>query len=559
MAIDLKVIKDREDELAGLRGRMEGDEELVHLADYKLTGLGAKVIPNVVNVTLNKPAVFATNVISSLGATKQQTTVESDDKKFDTHEVEQFLDAAFASANLRLMQKKQPLLNVFADVQNCLRGRSCRRVLFRLKDKKLVSDIASWDTHDVSYVTGEDGFAWASNKTTRSKDEIIAEYKGLEGFKEGNVPEGKELVVREVWDTEVNGLYAGNSVFFEQENPYGFVPVVLEIVPLGYGGILLSKDRLRYEGESIFFMIRGLVPELNRLVSILQTKNLIQIKGPMQEEKKGGGEPADYDEVTAMGANTVVEPGEGFKFLNVADISRSFDLFYPILEKAFQEGSYTDIDIGNVRQPFSAVALITIAEGKDQVFIPRLATRELLNKSTAEMLIRQVLMLKESSVELGVPGHKRKFQTSILKGEFEITYKSFTKSAKSEIARLSMADAAANWYPRKYVYSDVLQVEDSAGMMREWYNDQAELINPIVKTHRTIMNLYELAEKGDEQAGQDASIMAHSLLQSLEVSQVPELEGKVEASPREKLPLLGEGGKVGGIPVQKQIAGVKHE
>ncbi len=173
----LTLVKEKEEENRALDARMRVDTDILYLKKYVMTDAQNKAVPDIINLTLNRPAVFAANVISSLEKTSQQTTVESNNRAIDTHKIEAFQDAAFNSANARL--QKQPgfaSLNSFADIQLCIRGRTARRVLFRIEDGVLIPDIMPWDGRYTFYESGLDGLAWAAYKTTRSKAKIEAEY-----------------------------------------------------------------------------------------------------------------------------------------------------------------------------------------------------------------------------------------------------------------------------------------------------------------------------------------------------------------------------------------------
>ncbi len=553
-----KLIKEQELELSGLHTRMDDDRKLLYLNKYELQDANKKKVKDVIHVTLNKPAVFASNVISALNSTRQQIAVDSDDTKVKTAEIEVFLGAAFAAANQMSITSGDPVLDFFTDTQACIRGRVCRRVLFRIENGVLITDITSWDTRFVTGEVDKDGKGWRAYKSYRSRRDIEADY--------GKVIEGKYEWVSDVWDDEHNEVWVGNERIKlnkdgtprTEEHGWGFCPVVHQIVPLGYGNILMDNDRIQYEGESIFFLIRDLIPQLNMWLSILQTLNLKTVKGPMKQKLENGGEPSEYEDATGIGTITSMKPTEDIARIDYGDAIRATQLAYQAIEKGLQEGSYTDIDIGNVKQPFSAVALITIGESKDQVYLPRLATREALNKITADMLIKQTIMEAKregmTEVEVGTPGHKKSFKIADLEGEYEITFRSFLKSPKTDIARIAMADQAKTWYPRIYTYEHILQVEDSKGLQRQWYSEVAEKLSPNVLRNRVIMNLLEMAEDGDENAAVEAQIMAAEIGATIDqikqgiIPPPPAPSGNGEKPTEPLIPLLGKGGQVGGIP-----------
>ena len=126
----------------------------------------------------------------------------------------------------------------------------------------------------------------------------------------------------------------------------------------------------------------------------------------------------------------------------------------------------TNGDIGDPRQPFSAVALVEIGETRGRLLLPRLAAKSLLNESLAEMFTKQVIQIG-GSVELGPHGHKRTFQVSKLDSEYSTEYKYFIKSPKEDIARSSIAAALGELVSMKYKRENILQLEDPEGEQRQ--------------------------------------------------------------------------------------------
>jgi len=521
----LEKIKQEDERLSSLTSRQDADVSLLR-AKYTMADDKGHKIPDIVNVTLNKVSMFAAFATSELSKAVQQIVVESDEKNFDTTYVEEFQEVAFGAANDRLRRQGKPQLNPFFDVQNCFRGRSAARCLFRIgeviqngkTEQALIPDITPWDARYVRYGMGIDGLDWGSYETERSKDAIESERWAIE---KGFTISGKKAKVIDVWDTEGNFVYVDKKIVYEQEHDYGFCPVALQIVPLGYGAILLDENSARYEGESIFFLIRDLVPELNRVISISQTLNFKSVKRPATAKLKGNKPPPDYEEVMASGAMTAIEPDEDIQPIDYGDITASFDRAYSILERAIQEGSLTNIDIGDPRHPFSAVALIELGETRGQVLLPRLANKSLMNESLAEMFTKQVINLPVSSVELGVPGHKRTWQTGKLDGEYSTEYKYFIKSPKEDIARYSIAASAGDLISNKTKRETILQLEDPDGEQRQLDVEDAERLFPSIKADRVIKSL---VEEGRDYEAELASAQMGMELQAVLRGEIPEVK-----------------------------------
>jgi len=256
--------------------------------------------------------------------------------------------------------------------------------------------------------------------------------------------------------------------------------------------------------------------------------------------------PPDYEKVTAPGAVTSVDVEGGIMPVPIDDIKRTATLLHQMIETRVQRGSLSSIDLGTLQFPLSAVALVEIGEGRDQVFLPRLQAKALLNQELAEMFTRQVIQIG-GTVELGISGHKRKFEVSKLKGAYETSYKYFVKSPKIDIARYSVAMNAERYLDEDTILRDILQVEDPDGIKQKRYYDMAAKISPAVMRTRIIKAL--MATGGDDEAF-EAELMSAEMgidvkrVMAGEIPNAPEITKGGGAAP--VVPLLGKGGQTGG-------------
>lgn len=484
----LKKIQEKKSEQSELETRWQGDEDLLYLKKYIMTDVKGNAVPDIVNVTLNRPAVFAANAIAALGSTSEQMVVESDDKKIDTVYIEDFQRAGLDAANDRLRRQGKPLLNPFTDTQFCIRGRTARRVLFRTENDILIPDIVPWDGRFVTYEIGENGLDWAAYEMTRSRGAIEAEY--------GKVVGGKTGKVIDVWDTEHNEVWLDGKKEFEQPHTYGFTPVVIQIVSLGYGAILLSEGSLKNEGESIFFLIRTAIPELYRLVSIWQTLNLKSVKPPMKYKSKQGTKavPPEYEDATDSGAITAIDVEGDIAPINYGDAQRSATLAFNMMNAAIDEGTISPADLGAIeRPPASGVRALIAGEHINNLLAPRLSAKAGLNKQTAEMFTEQVIQIG-GSVELGARGHKRAFETSKLEGEYDTTYEYSFKSPSLDAGLVSLSAAYGSLIPNRAKRIEILKREDPDGDERQLRWEEAERLSPAVKIYRNIKALKDMGE-----------------------------------------------------------------
>ena len=551
-----KAVEDKKTELTGLHGRMDEDRKLVELGKYTLKDVNDRAVPNSISVTLNDPAVFAVNVESSMGSAAEQVIVETEDKNLDTAYIEDCVKASLASADSLLAKRGRFSLNPFLNQQMCRRGRGAARCLFRMdtKTKTLITDIVPWDTRFVYKGVDSDGNDWVAYEILKTKGEIASEAWAK---KEKFSIDDEEATVLDVWSTKKNLVWVNDKQEYEQSHPWGYVPVVYQVVPMG--SMMADKESRVAEGESIFFLIRDLVPELNRLVSIIQSLNMKALDNALlwkSEEGTAMKLPSDFAEnLRESGGVTPADIGGGAEPVFYGELKRSAYLLHSMISQRVRWGTMEVIGVGDLPGPLSAVALIEIGEGKDQVFLPRLGARGLLNQQLAEMIIDQIIQTGATSVEIGARGHKRTFDARKLLGEYEIAFKYFIKSPKIDVARFSMAAAAGNLIPEKAKRRDLLQREDPEEDERQLRWEEAERLSPAIKMNRTIQALLEVAKRGDKQAGFEAELMSAEMgvnLQQMlagETTQQPKPE--TEDKPQPMVPMFG-GGKGGGRPAQPQ-------
>ena len=548
MADLLQDFKDLEEEQNDLRSRMDTDKDLVEHKTYEMTDWANKAVKKAINVTLNKPGVFAWNVESALNNATEQVNIETEDKKIDKDHIADFVRAAFDSDNSYAnMQGKWPL-NPFIDQQMCRRGRGGLLVVSKLmeikdasgKAKKVLRVIIRRDDSRYSaWDTGAQGLSLYGYRSTRSKKDILADYPDLET----KLGTKKSAQVVDIWTPEQNAVYVDDALTLEQPNPFGFVPACGQIVTLG--AMTADDDANKFYGESIFFLIRNIIPEKNRLISIMQTLNTIGIKPPKEWQSQNAEQDApQYDDVMAAGSITPSEVGGGIKDINFGDLKNSAIYSLNIIDNALNEGSMDVVNVGDIPAGgLSAVALIQIGEGQDQVFLPRLGARGLLKQQAANMVIRQVKALGESRVELGPMGRERTFDVKKLEGAYDIEYKYFVKSPKIDLARYSMAQVAQSiGIPQEDIDRDILQLEDPQGTQRRRSREKAAALSPLIEAMNIIK---DLSETGDDDDKLKAEILAEQFNMDLDrtlAGETPAMAAaeKPKAQPGQLMPLLND-------------------
>ena len=508
-----KLAKNTEDDWQGLFQRMKDDRDLVNLIPYILLDASKEQspIPNALSVTLNDIPVFATNVEAALAAASEQVVVTSEDKGFKTENVEAIIRAGFRAINKALSRQKKLPLNYFTDQQNCRKGRCAARVIFDINPKtnELIPKLRYWDPLNLTYGLDEEGLWWTSYKTRRSRDVILAEYPDV-NLKDTDT----DIEVQDIWTREHNEVWIDNTEVIRREHKLkshfsgdGYVPVILEIVPVGsFGG------EIEFEGESLFYMIRDLVPEVNRLASLFQSLNQKQLDHALQFKTDSDEYPLeetpDHDEVTSPRAVTQVPKGGGFELMPLGAFREQALWLNQMLEVRIQRGGLSNFDAGTFSQPMSGRALIQVAEGRDQVFMPRLGTRGLFNTGVAEMMIDQIRSSGASQVIIAGQTYK----VSDLEGEYDIRFDYTVKSPGRDIAKHQMAASVEpGLISQRTKRVTILEVEDNTGEERQLLIEMAARVFPTTLQYDIVRALVEEGELGDEDAELKAEMAAKEM------------------------------------------------
>ena len=502
------------DNMVDLITRMESDADLVNLvAKYKkIPDVNGKAIDNSIYITLNDAAMFAWKVETLLNSAIEQVAVTTESKRFDTAYVEDFIKAYFKEVDKLLPLKDLYPLNPFLDQQTCRRGRGAARNLTQIIGGRLVPDIMPYDTKYFTYWMDKKGLAGTAYKTTRSADQIESEYKLKR-------PDDKPIEVMDIWLPNSNEVWIGDDLAFTQKNPFGYVPVVFHKVPMG--SMLLDTDTLALQGESIFFLFRDLIPELNRFVSIIQSLNLKELDHALQLKISQASITPDMpvkgaDEATAPGATNVVPSEGGYYDMPIGEIRAQAEILHRMIQDRIDRSTQSFIQ--SALQPRTATEIIGIAQEKGDVVSPRLATRSLLKQGLAEMAIKQTIQAakeaKVSTVKLG----NREFEISKLtqpSDGYEIEFKYYFKDPKMDAARASIGASLRGVIPDKSIRRDTLQREDPEKDERELNWEESARLFPLVKMNRLRRSTGEEADKGEPGAEEELKLITLEMIPAI--------------------------------------------
>jgi len=390
-------------------------------------------------------------------------------------------------------------------------------------DGVLVPDVALWDYRYVNFKRGVGGLLWASfGYGTKVKK---ADVEGQEWWEKANVSfPGKEAEVVDLWTTEGNIVYLAGQKVYEQEHQYQwadgtrYVPVVIRGVSLG--SMLSDTGDLKHQNESVFFLIREAMPEIQRLVSIVQTQAFNTIKPPISVRTVEGKtvELADlggYEEEMASGAITNAD----VRIITQADANRAAMMAMERMDLNMREAGFIPRQLD---PPQSGIALIIEKEGQDIIQLPRLRLKGTMKTAVGDMATAQVEQIG-GSVEIGTPGHKRTFDTGKLVGQYEVTHKFRVKSLANDAGLASLAAAYGDDISDHYKLRDVYQLDDPDGEERWKSYEAAGRLSPLVNLRRIAKDLIELEE--DEEAAlviDEAGVTLDQLLAGTAATPSPE-------------------------------------
>ena len=464
-----KLWDDKGDTFRDLQARMQADEDMFNLSAYEAKTADDNPLPHAISITLNDIAVFDANVEASLGSAEEQVKVESEDKNLDTSYIEEVINRVMGAANQRLENRGMVPLNAFFDHMTCRRGRTAAKVVCQMIDDVFDVDIVPWDTMSVRYAIGKKGLIWGGAEFERDADAINDEYPGAE-LKE------KTGKVRDMWDGKENAILINDKPFEEQPNPFGYPPVVVRVVPMG----ALSTKIPKLQGESIIFMIRDLFPRLEQLASFFMTLSSKHVRNALVTFGKG----IDYEQATAPGAVTALDkddkPPQPIDF---GRLEQEALWIHDMIEKRIQKATISDFESGIFQQgPWSSIALITVFEGRDRIFFPRLGTRGKTNEGIAYMAIDQ---MKKIGGTLDLNGFQ--IDTGKLEGEYTIKYEYFIKDPALDAARAQVA--AGSGLPEYIQWRDIQKLPNLGEVIQYRYWEQAAQMSPTIRQLRTLLTL----------------------------------------------------------------------
>ncbi|MFA7521211.1 hypothetical protein [Shewanella sp.] len=503
MATPLELHKERKKELSSLYTRMDSDATALQDPTYSLTDKDGKAVRNVLSMCSNRLQMFAAYVEASLGRALETLVVESNNKAVDTGKIEEIANAAWAQiAQKRRKQGRWPINSVL-DQFNCRRGSSAMEVAInKVEDEngeRLDIIATPWDPRWSTFIMGENEPEQAGREIEMTRDEI--ESQPLAKAKNFTLSSAKAIQT-DIITKDKRLFYIDDKEAFGEDNPYGFVSVAWQEVPVG--SMLQDKDIAKYRGESILYVVRDLVDEYNRQLSILNTKSNESITPPMQIEDEGDIEMDGntYTKVTGQGSLTQVKKQNAIHPVLMPDLRESViallnEIKEMLNDSTLKQIALTDIPSGGV----STATLLSILQGQGQIYMPRLGSRGMIKETVTEYIFKMIKALKLTSFTTGSSGNSKTYPIKVLDGQYDISYIYTNASAESTSAQIALAQTykKLELMPDKIIMKDVLKRDDWEGEYNALLWEKMAKRVPMIGIYREMMaGSFLYKERGDD-------------------------------------------------------------
>ncbi len=486
MADTWSKINDRITALGELNTRQDATANFLHWDDnpYELVDPDGKTkLDDAISVTPNLPKVFAHGVVADLLSGKWQTVVEGNISATKQHQVESFIDDAFAQADEFLLTE-HGIPSLFGWLCNhvCVRYAIGAKLISQIVDKEYKIDLLPVDMRWTPFVRNK----WVAPIFFRIGADMEEELEKYEkqakdgGGEYTKVSLGKDVEVRDYWDKEKNELWVDNKLVFTQKNMFGNLPFVIVVPASGF--MLRDKGYSKYEGEDILFLNAGLYKELARSLSLEQTLGYAALCPAYEKEKQVVIDGAPSQLVPKLGVSLDVAAGERHLPVPRGDINRAGQTARVDLMEMIANGG--PMSPRQYNTPPSAILLAGETEMISRLQNAKKDALGIFRSQLARMMVKQFIAAsgKKGEVAIGGEGRKTKHSASTL-GDLDtytISYHLSVKSKRQELANLAEFAAVYDKLPLEWTLPNILMADDPAGIINALEIEQAEA-DPAIK------------------------------------------------------------------------------
>lgn len=489
--ITIDMIEERERELQPLYDRMDGDADRLRQKPYTLPRLEdpTKSYQNVVNITMNTAANYVDGLSRLISNAVMQIFVEGmkNDRSLndkETGRIEEFLSWHYEKIDEILLNRGFPKLMIWLARHINARGWIVARYQAWLnseREEQYVTELQAWDMRYVAWENDRDSLEWGSQRTFRTKREIQSEYP------KANVTGDKKIEVVTFLDRQKEKVWIRQDQVKERTHGLGYVPLIIQPCPEGFH--LLDPGYIEHVGESALFLNRQLFDEWNRIISLEVTAAAESVMpGYTSESQDRVGEGMPYPEA---GSVMKVGTGESPKLVEKRDFNIAAQLARKDILEGLEYGG-RNIDIGNINQPFSAVALGAIEEIRKRALFPRFEAIDMFRRRLSWMMIDQYKRLYDIG---GIYVKNHLMAKGELEGNYIVRTRFISKTKEMEILNIAVASAAkAIGLPDEVWVRDILLAENPDEILEAMRAEKAAMADPVIGLIRLGLSLIDEAD-----------------------------------------------------------------
>ncbi len=503
--ITIKDIEEKATEFLEIFDRNDTDMDAYFAKKYIMLGFDNLPIPKIVNLTLPDLALFSAQCIGILQGAEPQIVAKSETMSQERlRPIENMATDLLLTADEYRAFRGRPPIYLYEVEQSCVRGATQTQVLCRKEKGKWIIDLRPLDRRYHIYDMGANGMNWSAYSVRHSRSYLKEKFgKDIGENLSGICWDVYDRTRHYVYYVEGFGTMGGGGIGSENAelihdtlHPFkykgeGYVPVVAKKVPAG--SMLAHPDALKKDGESIFHLSRELYPEMNRIATVLHNLTMASFFGARQYASEAGEGKETEAIPFGLGVVISIEKGGGYTLIPVNDIKNASRLEYSMLESRMQRATLPSIESGNLTFSLSALAIGRLKESKDLIFIPRLNNLAEQSSGEVKMAFRQIAEVG-GEIELGEEGHKRKYNTADLEGEYAIQVEYFAESKEEKLAAITEAQSQRGLIPDYKILIETLHRPDPDGDTDMLRDEAAEKADPAIALYN---RLHSLIDKSD--------------------------------------------------------------
>lgn len=468
---NLKKVTDKETILNPRYTRFKGDWGIYLQDSFKLKNAKGQEIKEAHHININDPTTLVDRVVSVLSAAEPRPEVYIDGARIHddySSRIELLWKAVLYDNDVRLGRKLMLPLHRANSAYASIFGWIVDRATVYEKDGRVIFDILPCDPQYVSFEVGDEWFEWVAYRMVRSKALIEQQY--------GVVVSGKEGKVVDFWDGRVNEIYIDAKKVDERENKFGKPPFSIQSVGLMPEIGRDAEEATKNYGESLYSANRKMWDYKNEIASIAMSIAHLEYRPPTAIKSEGGlkeFEESPFEEA----ATSSLDVTEGFEKIPIGLADKAALFLWGIIDPASQRGGLAYTEWGTIPFELSNLAIESLREGRDQIFIPRIKALVAVYRDVAHMLFDQFIELNRPA-KMGDRGNRVTFKPSEFMRDFSIRFGITTVQPERDITSWSVAAGAERLFDDETILREIIKVDNPTEVMAKKREQELERAIP---------------------------------------------------------------------------------